>query len=709
MKAKRIWRAAAGVGILTLLIFAAPPTTNAKPRNDPYAPAFELKPTDFDAVREVDRLVAEHLQSRSLQPTGVCDDSAFLRRVTLDLIGRIPTTVEYERFIHDAPPNRRQTVVRRLLTDERFDARWAAFFGDTMRIRGNTREGRSLHHFVMRSLRANRPYDEMVTEMLTAVGRSTDAPAGGFILSADADPLQMAAMVSHAFLGVRMQCAQCHDHPFDIWTREDYYALAAYFGRTGMHRKSNNSPGMIVRQTHERVMWPPTRKPGVPQRPVEPEWPFDLAEAGELSYRVPAKVGPDDAVEDLIVEGLAAAGAGPTDELSRERRRLEEEAAEIDMAPERRTLADVLVNPRNGLFAGSLVNRVWAELNGIGIVMPVDDFRDDNEPTNPALLDHLAERFVVGGYDLRQLIETIVLSDTYQRRPLRGVGERDRMELEQAFGARPIRRMHAEMLYDSLIVAGRLNSYKDLRGSRDRQRTIRQRYIKDVIDLAELADEPSDMDLDTAAEAEASANLARAYDPFEAEGGINFDAVLESANDPLAGMRLMGETLENAEKIAAAVDPETGDVAEGKQIVYGYREVEITYDARVRFTSAYRRPGPGRSDSFLRVFGQPPRQLLGEKRTGMANMRQALILLNGRLANEAARIGNLEPLWQLTEAGMPIEPVIRRVYVASLTRQPTPREIAGARELIEQSPDVRSGVQDLRWALVNSHEFRYLP
>lgn len=713
--AKWIWQATVGAAIVACFVVSMTDLAEAArgPNGDERQP-FTLKTVSPASSRAIDDHIGAQLKALDLEPTEVCDDHVFVRRATLDLIGRIPTTAEYERFQHDDPEHRRRNLVRRLLNHERFDHRWAVFFGDVMRIRGNTREGRSLHQFVLRSLRENKPYDAMVTEMLTAVGRTKDAPAGGLILGEQADPLQMTAMVSHAFLGVRMQCAQCHDHPFDIWTREDYYSLAAYFGKMRLREKGDQRVRTITRADESRVLWPPTRRPGVTQEAVEPEWPFDLAGANNAHVVKAIAIldkhrgdADDRFVEDAIAEGLA----GPDDRrpsLNAERSRMEKKIAAAELTPARRSLADVLINPRNRLFAKSMANRVWAELNGNGIVMPIDDFRDDNEPSNPALMDHLADEFVGSGYDLRYLIELIMLSDAYQREPLRGVAEQERQPYELAFAARPLRRMHSEMIYDSLITAGHLDVFKDAKGSRMRTRTLTQRYIKDIIEIDQTAD-GDEVEININADDDASMERDASVDAFEAEGGIDFDKLLRKASDPLNGFRLKEESDENVDRLTMTREEKAEEEALTQKIVYGYRRVEVSYDARLRFSSAYRSLAPNNTDHFLRVFGQPPRQLLGEKRDGLASMRQALILLNGRLANEAARIGNLEALHRLTEPGKPIEPAIELMYIETLTREPTAREVATAKTFIEQADSVRAGVQDLRWALLNSHEFRFVP
>jgi len=180
----------------------------------------------------IDRLVLDAAQASDLEPTAVIDDAAFLRRVTVDLIARIPSMAEYERYFADPPEHRRAMLVDRLLNHPRFADRWAMFFGDMMNVRSSADGGSQLHRFIRDSIRDRKPYDQMVRQIITATGTLRDNAPVGFFMGVDADPLQVTGVLTQTLMGVRMQCAQCHDHPYDVWTQKDYYGLAAYFGST---------------------------------------------------------------------------------------------------------------------------------------------------------------------------------------------------------------------------------------------------------------------------------------------------------------------------------------------------------------------------------------------------------------------------------------------------------------------------------------------
>ena len=160
------------------------------------------------------------------------DDLTYLRRVTIDLIGRIPTAEEIAEYEALPPSTRQQKTVERLLADERFADRWTIFFADMLRLRSNAEGGGASIAFIHRAVRDGMGWDEMSRRMIAASGKAGATPELGYILGDNADPMALAGSTAQVFLGVRVACAQCHDHPFDVWKRKDFYGLAAYFGKT---------------------------------------------------------------------------------------------------------------------------------------------------------------------------------------------------------------------------------------------------------------------------------------------------------------------------------------------------------------------------------------------------------------------------------------------------------------------------------------------
>jgi hypothetical protein len=669
----------------------------------------------------VDAFVANAARTNELRPTDRCDDNAFLRRVTVDLIGRIPTAEEFDAFHRLPAAERRAAWVRRLLADARFADRWTVFYGDMFRIRSDAEGGQLLADFVRRSLADGKPYDTMVREMITGVGAPRGNPSVGFLTSDGADPFEMTGIASQVFMGVRLKCAQCHDHPFDSWTREDYYGLAAFFGKTTLYQRERPRVVMVTESPTSRVLWPPMAKDGETQKPMMPTWPFemqpDTAPDGHiramLAKRAAAKAkkptGPS--VDDLIAAadrqlGTAAATVNATrkkdeaerlaDAIDNDRRRVGRELARIPPSPDRERLAELVTHPRNRYFAWHLVNRVWSELFGRGFVEPVDDFRDDNRPSHPEVLDLLADEFIASGYDLRALLELITSTATYQRAALEGKQPDDRERAEELFAAARLRRMTAEVLYDSIVVAGHLGEFKYPAGANMKETKVVVATPKKTAAVPSLT---ADLAGDAMPEMAAKPKVIK---PYSIEEAIEAERPLSAADEAMLALDRM--EIESNEAIQARMMR-----PDAPEMEYDYETVTQRYDDNPRFDSSLRMASPAPPEHFLRQFGQPARVGLGEARDSASSVRQALILLNGRITNEAARVGPLEPIAALLEPTRPIEPAVRHAYIEILTRPPSAEELKAAVKVVESAENRESGVADLRWALLNCNEFRFLP
>ncbi len=354
----------------------------------------------------IDGLVFARLEKLRIAPSDLCDDETFLRRVTLDLAARPPTVEEYTAFMADAAADKRSRKIDALLASDDFTDYTTALWGELFRVKSTDYTGRGDSHkpanaffaWLREQVAADRPFDEVVADMTTAVGSTnTDGQTGLYtmlIKEYKLDPKVLAADYSQLFLGVRMQCAECHNHPFDRWTMDDYYGLVSFF--SCVKRK----PGSDARD--RRVIYDPAAGPAkhlLDERPV------------------PAKLL--GAVEPVGGEG-----------------------------DPRRALAAWIRDPANELFNRNIANRLWAHLLGIGIVDPVDDFRATNPPANGPLLDALAARFAEHGRRLRPLVRDICNSRVYQLsvEPTPS----NAADLRQFSHAR-VRRLRADVLLDSIV------------------------------------------------------------------------------------------------------------------------------------------------------------------------------------------------------------------------------------------------------------------
>lgn len=669
-----------------------------------------------------------------LKPMPAADDLAFLRRIYVDLIARVPTADEIREYQAWPQSERRQRVTEKLLGDERFVDRLTVFFEDMLRLRTNASGGAALIAFIHQSLTDGMPYDELARRLITANGRAGRTPEVGYILGDDADPMAMASVTSQVFLGIRIGCAQCHDHPFDVWKREDFYGMAAYFGKT---RRVESQLTRVIYTTEAdqtTVLWPPEGQATPEERkPMAPKFPFPLIENPRQAkfidrlhdYREARKPKVAAKTEASVDDLLEAADSkvktrttGPSAaelnaEAKKDIRKIDVQASLYAQSALRQQLAEQLTSPRNRYFARALVNRLWKEFIGRGFVEPVDDFRGDNMPTHLDTLDFLSEEFVAHGYDVQWLVRTIVTSDAYARAHAPAdIDELTRSELEASFLATPMRRMLSEALYDSIVTAGHLFDIKHPAGANPL-------VLRETVRIAKGGGKPggktSPAPLLAGNSAGAGMN-AMAGRAMAAAGGagysledaieLDFSKAIASSDDDVAvdKMEVMSKEELEAQRMM------TERMARGEGPEYETKVVERIVDANPKFNSSLRMESPAPLGHFLRVFGQPTRFDLGEARDEGATMRQALMMLNGRLTHEASRVGPLEPMHALLVGEKAdLNAAVRLAYLEIMTREPSAPELSEARQIVAAGSNPLEGMADLRWVLLNCNEFRFIP
>ncbi|MCC9608494.1 DUF1549 domain-containing protein [Blastopirellula sp. JC732] len=310
----------------------------------------------------VDELVNAKLQQLQYLPAETCSDSEFVRRIHLDLLGVLPTVAETNAFLSDTSPNKRAALIDALLERDEYAKFWALKWGDLLKMTSKEVGDEGVfkyHRWVESSLKNNMPYDEFARKLITGSGSTLANPPANFYRTS-ADLNQCVETISQVFLGARLQCAKCHNHPFERWTQDNYYGLGAFFNRVE-HRKTERPGEMFIYTSY----------------------------AGEVTQPRTGKV---------MTPWLPQVGSI-------------ERQPDVD---QRVAFAEWLVNPENPYFARIEANRIWSQLFARGIVEPIDDFRDSNPPANGPLLDALAKEFVDSGYDRKQLLRTILSSRTYQ-------------------------------------------------------------------------------------------------------------------------------------------------------------------------------------------------------------------------------------------------------------------------------------------------------
>ena len=327
------------------------------------SPSFILHP--YDGSRQIDALVGQKLNALGLELSPLCSDTDFLRRATLDVTGRIPTPDEVRAFLKDTDPHKRDKMIDTLLSRPEYVDFWTLKWGDILRCSRQklTVKGMYAYHdWIRQSVADNKGWDQWARELVLANGSIYKNGAANFYRTA-ASPQELAETTSEIFLGVRIACARCHNHPYEKWTQNQYYQMTAFFARSTS--KAGERPGELV---------------------------MFAGDAGEVHHPKTQK----------LVAACALDARPVPDAAGRDRRQ---------------ALADWLTAPQNPFFAHAVVNRIWRHYLGMGFVEPVDNLRVTNPPSNAALYDWLAQDLVKHHYDLKYLMRCILRSQTYQRSP----------------------------------------------------------------------------------------------------------------------------------------------------------------------------------------------------------------------------------------------------------------------------------------------------
>ena len=483
----------------------------------------------------VDTLVNAKLKNLQIVPSDVCSDEEFVRRAYLDAIGRLPTYEESHAFLTDTSAGKRDSLVDQLVDSDDFASFWTLMLGDILRANNKKMSGTGVHKFrlwLYETVRSDMPLDQFARELLTARGSVFKNPAACY-WKASRDPQDATETTAQLFLGIRIQCAKCHNHPFERWTQDNYYGIGAAFARVG------RKPGS---EKDEEVIY--------------------VARTGEVTQPRTGK----QMKTHLLLKGDMDV---PADQDRRD------------------VFAQWLTQPENPFFAKSMVNRIWGQLLGRGIVEPVDDFRDSNPPSNAPLLDRLSQEFIRHGYSRKWAVKTIMKSHTYQ-----------------------------------------LSSRKN---------------------------------------------------KFNANDEIYFSH---------ANTRLLA-----AEQLLDAICQVTSVPENFPGAPAGTRAVEL--------------PEPPTDNYFLKIFGQPQREMACQcERSSESNLSQALQMINGPVVHNKLR----DPQGRIAKmlaAKKSDEEIVTELYLAALSRKPVADELQVAKKHIGGSSDRRLAVEDIGWALLNSKEFLF--
>ena len=423
------WRTVTLLGFFISVVALFLPESNASETPDPAMLA-----------EAIDRRLEERFAAEGISPSPAADDAEFFRRLHLDLVGVIPDANSARQFIDDQNSNKREAAIDHLLSTPEHALHFANVWRALLLPEAET--DRQIRYFLpgfelwLQQRRAeNAGFDVIVRDLLTVPITGTEerpqlvltnlrnANPIAFIAAKEADPGKLAATTTRLFLGIRLECAQCHNHPFDVWTQEQFWNQAAFFA--GIQRKGRGPFAPVLEKPETKT----------------------ISIMNDESKMVPA----------LFLDGTEPPAATSS-----------------SSTLQRQLLADWITRPENSFFAKATVNRVWGQLMGHGIVNPVDDFGESNPASHPELLDELAAEFTRSGYDLTFLYQAICRSRAYQRTSR----QPDSRPTDSAmFATMALKPMSGEQFYDSLTTAIQMQREPDGRKLTRNEDPVRRRFL----------------------------------------------------------------------------------------------------------------------------------------------------------------------------------------------------------------------------------------
>ena len=366
---------------------------------------------EFPPKNYIDELVAQKIHKLRILPSDLCTDEEFLRRATIDITGTLPTEEQFTAFIENTSPDKRDKIIDTLLARKEFTEVWVMKFAELLQISTNANNQVSYkatllyYNWLQERIANNVPFNKIVQELLSSTGGTFSNPSTNYY-QIERDTLKLSENVAQVFMGMRLQCAQCHNHPFDRWTMNDYYSFAAFFSQIGRKRAQDPREVIVYNKAN-----------------------------GDMKHPVGGRV----------LEPVFLGAAKPEIKGGQDRREI---------------LGAWMASPENPFFSRNLANIVWSHFFGIGIIDPVDDVRISNPSSNPELLNALANRFTEYNYDFKRLVKDICTSRTYQlSTKVNSSNEGDTKNFSHALS----RRMRAEVLLDAISqITQTKNKFKGL-------------------------------------------------------------------------------------------------------------------------------------------------------------------------------------------------------------------------------------------------------
>jgi hypothetical protein len=648
-----------------------------------------------DAAR-LDDALARGLQRRGEEPLPTVDDATFVRRAYLSIAGRIPTLPETERFLADAAADKRHALVDALLDGAGRTSHFANFWFDLLRVKSRQQNlsGEPFAHFVRQSVQSDQPFDVFVREMLTAEGPAHKAGNGatGMLLRDSNMPHDAMANALRLFLGTRLECAQCHNHPFDHWTQKEFFEMAAFFGGV-RYRDENALPNLVGLRT-ELAQAPERQRQQVQNLLRRMNQGLDGSGSGVERLPTDYKYGDLKPGAPVLANTLFGAevklkypeqkkGQSQTRAAQQARARQRDTSPEIDS---RAALAEWMTSKKNPQFARVIANRMWARTFGAGVVEPIDDWKKDTEAVHPELLTLLEKLMKDLDYDLRQFERVLAHTQLFQRTSP-SVDPTPGQPI--TFRGPVLRRMSAEQMWDSLLTLVFADVDERLRGMDERAKPVYEQF--DELSKAD-AKELLAMTQDGRANPMARMEQQRQE---EARRQLAADKDLQQRAAPLIRQLAAARREGDQRKVA-----ELAQELQNLGLPLGQRAGRGREGDMLR-ASDLAQPAP--PNHLLRQFGQSDRETV-DAASHVATVPQVLTLLNGFLDQRV--LEGASPLRAALETAPNGERRVRIAFLTTLNREPTADEARDWRKQIAIHGE--AVVKDLVWVLCNSNEFRFV-
>ena len=669
------------------------------------------------ASQRLDALVLVQLAKLGQEVNPSLDDGRFARRIYLDAAGRIPIAAELSAFLADERPDKRARIIDALLDSPAYVSSMFHFWADLLRAKtklNNNVSGVPYLHWIKQSLTENVPYDEMVRDLLSSDGpaHKRDNGATGYYLRDRGMPLDNMANTLRIFLGTRRECAQCHNHPFDRWTQQDFFKLSAFSGGIKYKHDVKSTPEAqrlagIVREMRQKYG---KLGQGAINKFLRP-YNSGISGNGTGVIRLPHDYQYDDARPNQVIIGESIFG-DPV-ELAVDRRRVGREgvgrkkdkgkakkprpvrAAEIGS---RATFAEWVTSPNNPRFTRVIVNRLWKRALGRGLIEPVDDLRDETEGSNPILLTYLEELLVQLDYDIKSFMRVLYTSQTYQREVTPRLVGPDEL---YAFPGPVLRRMRAEELWDSLLTLTIPQLDEKLRDPGAKAESVYARYEEIVAMTPDQLEEKVKLGMLRRSDPKAYKMQMKEARQEEAAERKQAQAANRKAAKPLYRQLLKARRVQDQAEVKRLVAKLE---AKGLPIPGRKRAKKRNTRGKTQLVRASDLPSPAPPGHFLRQFGQSDRDQIMAAHT-QPTVPQVLNLLNGFLEQYVLQNADAVLMQALSKEETP-RAKVKLAYLSLLSRQPTLHERALWEGLVRNQGEAAS--KDLVWTLANSHEFRFV-